>query len=176
MSVPTSQLANTPMILLGRIGAPWGVKGHNRIQSYTAPMANILEYETWFLRKDSGDTYRPVEVVDFKDSGNRLVAKLKGIETPEQAQTLVHAKIYVPREAMPECAEDEYYWCDLKGLEVICQERSLGLIESLYETGAHDNMIVAKGSKKTHIPFVMGDTVLEVDLSAGKVTVDWELG
>ncbi len=53
--------------------------------------------------------------------------------------------------------------------------RTLGIVDHLLETGAHDVMVV-KGEQERLIPFVKDEVVLDVDLEAGVITVDWELG
>ena len=51
--------------------------------------------------------------------------------------------------------------------------RVLGRVEYLIETGAND-VLVVKGEREVLIPFVTESVILEVDLSAGRISVDWE--
>mgnify|MGYP003636258302 CR=1 FL=1 len=57
------------------------------------------------------------------------------------------------------------------------EDKSLGKVDSLVETGAHDVLVVKDKTNKTQrlIPFVMGEIVDEVDLKTGFIRVDWEL-
>lgn len=172
----TPQDIDSPMILLGCVGAPWGVKGHNRIQSYTSPVGNIFEYATWYIHSDEPDGFKPIKITDTNNHPSQLVARLEGCQDREGAQALVHTKIYVKRDELAPCEDGEYYWCDLVGLEVQDTEGVLlGHIEGLYETGAHDNMVVKHLDKQIDIPFVVGEFVLKVDLAAKLVVVDWDL-
>jgi 16S rRNA processing protein RimM len=43
----------------------------------------------------------------------------------------------------------------------------------MMETGANDVIIVA-GERERLIPFVQGDVVVEVDIAAKRVRVDWD--
>ena len=49
----------------------------------------------------------------------------------------------------------------------------LGIIDELLVTGANDVMVV-KGEQERLIPFVKDEIVINVDLSQGRVDVDWE--
>ncbi|MDZ7770842.1 MAG: hypothetical protein U5K38_18190 [Woeseiaceae bacterium] len=43
----------------------------------------------------------------------------------------------------------------------------------LIATGTHD-VLVVRGEREVLIPFVMETVVLDVDLAAGRISVDWE--
>jgi len=78
--------------------------------------------------------------------------------------------------------EDEIYWIDLEGLEVVnLKGQVLGRIVKMLETGANDVMVVqdestdAEKSVEILIPYVEGHYVIEVDLKQGLVQVDWDI-
>ena len=168
-------LDSKSLVKLGKIGAPWGVKGFTRVQSYTHPESNIFDYKKWMLFQNN--QWRVFELKAFQDQAKGLVAKLAGVETRDEAQSLTHAEIYVERHEMPECKDDEYYWADLEGLEVIqANGQTIGKVAYLYEAGAQDNMIVFKGKEEFHIPFLINETVLKVDLENKQIVVDWSVG
>ena len=73
----------------------------------------------------------------------------------------------------PAAGINEYYWSQLIGLSVVnTQGIELGHVDSLFETGAND-VLVVKGDKERLIPFTEF-AVLEIDLDSGKITVDWD--
>ena len=78
------------------------------------------------------------------------------------------------REQLPAPAEDEYYWHDLVGLRVkTTQGMELGTVDHLIETGAND-VLVVRGERERLIPFIRGQVVLQIDLAAGEIQVDWD--
>jgi 16S rRNA processing protein RimM len=92
----------------------------------------------------------------------------------EEAAVLIGTDIAVPRDAMPDTEPEQYYWSDLEGLSVVRRDGTeLGKVAYLLETGANDVMVV-KGEREVLIPFVMNKVVLGVDLSSGRIEVDWE--
>jgi len=71
-------------VVLGQVGGAFGVQGWVRIQSYTDPPANILGYSRWQLGR--AGQWREVEVEDGKVTAKGVLAKLVGVETPEDAR------------------------------------------------------------------------------------------
>jgi 16S rRNA processing protein RimM len=49
----------------------------------------------------------------------------------------------------------------------------LGTIQGFMQTGANDVMVV-KGERERLVPWVRGRYVMDVDLDAGCVRVDWD--
>ena len=81
--------------------------------------------------------------------------------------------IGAPREALPTTAENEFYWGDLVGLDVVNESgESLGSVKGLLSTGAHDVLQVGEGETERLIPFVAA-FVLDVDLAARRIRVAW---
>ena len=150
----------------------FGVRGWVKVFSYTEPREAVLDYGDWLLRRD-GD-WQPAEVAEGQRHGKTVIARVDGFDNRDDAATLIGSEIAVPREALPETEEGHYYWSDLEGLAVERQDGTkLGKVKHLMETGANDVMVI-EGNRERLIPFVMGDIVIDVDLAAGVITVDWE--
>ena len=156
--------------VLGYVAAAHGINGWVRIHSLTEPREAIFEYQPWLL----GDSLQEVRVRQGQIHGKRLIALLQDTDDREQADALVHRRIAVYRDQLPELPADEYYWTDLLGLSVRLEDgRELGVIENMLATGANDVMVV-RGERERLIPFVPGHYVKRVDLDARTVIVDWD--
>lgn len=165
-------MAADESVVVGRFNGPWGVRGWVKIWSETRPPSAIFEYQPWLV----GERGESLEIEHWQQSGPRLVAKLQGVDTPEQAAALGRETIRVARSSLPETEPGEYYWHDLIGLEVINLEgHRYGRVAKLQETGAHDVLEVHGEGGEVLIPFVTGEFVRKVDLEAGRITVDWPL-
>jgi len=141
------------------------------VHSYTEPRDNIARFGVWTLRLNGGE--RLFEVAEGQGHGGNVVAKLHGIDDPEQAREWVGAEIVVERERLPKAGADEFYWTDLEGLEVRTTAGiALGRVDHLLATGAND-VLVVRGAAERLIPFVVGAVVKQVDLAAGRIVVDW---
>lgn len=159
-------------VVVGRFNGPWGVRGWVKVWSETRPPAAIFDYQPWLI----GERGESLEIEQCQQSGPRLVVKLRGVDTPEQAAALGRETIRVARSTLPEPEPGEYYWHDLIGLEVVNLEGQVyGRVDRMQETGAHDVLEIRGEHGTVLIPFVTGEFVREVDLAAGRITVDWPL-
>lgn len=169
--------AAVDLIVIGKITSVHGIRGEVKIFSFTDPIDNLLDYKRWTLQRDG--EVKQIELVSGRLQGKVLVAKLKGLDDREVARTFAGFDICVPREQLPDLAEDEFYWYQLAGLKVIDQlGQLLGAIDHLFETGANDVMVVkpCAGSlddRERLLPYT-AQCVLKVDLEAGEMQVDWD--
>jgi len=155
---------------MGRIAAPFGVKGWVRIQPNTEAPRNLLSYPTLWVGGDG--SWRETAVAESKVQGRAVIARLEGCDDREAAAALRGKSVAVPREALPRTQRGEYYWADLIGLRVAnTAGQDLGLITGILQTGANDVLVVA-GARERLIPFVAA-VVREIDPGAGVMRVEW---
>lgn len=158
-------------IVLGKMSAPFGVRGWSKVTSFTDPPEGILEYEEWSVVKDG--SARTFKVLQGKPHGKFVVVKFDGIDDRDGAALLTHSEIQVQRNQLPE-SDDSYYWMDLIGLNAITTEGvELGVVKSLMETGAND-VLVVDGERERLIPWIENEVIVKVDLEAKTLTVDWD--
>lgn len=160
-------------INVGKISGVFGIKGWLKIFSYTEPRDNILSYKFWLLKKDN--QIKTIKVINGRLQGKSVVAQLDGIDSREQAELLVGYQIDITRQQLPKPEQGEYYWADLLGLDVENTDAAhLGKVNTLFETGANDVLIVI-GERERAIPFIIGQTVKSIDLESRKIVVDWDV-
>ena len=155
---------------MGRISAPFGVKGWLKVQPNTAAARNLLAYRTWWVESD-GD-WRKIAVAEARVQGRAVVAKLEGCDDRDAATAWRGKLVAVPRAELPGAKSGEYYWTDLIGLAVVNESaQALGRITGILQTGANDVLVVA-GERERLIPFI-ADVIRHVDLDAGVMRVEW---
>ncbi|MFW5855286.1 MAG: ribosome maturation factor RimM, partial [Thermodesulfobacteriota bacterium] len=82
------------------------------------------------------------------------------------------ADLYIERSALPEPEEGAWYRKDLIGLDVIGIDGvHIGRIEHIFETGSNDVLVVENQGTELLVP-VIKSVVIDVDLAAGRMTVD----
>jgi 16S rRNA processing protein RimM len=156
---------------MGRIVAPFGVKGWVKLKVFTETPDSLLDYPAWWLATANG--WQNYEVAEAEFHAKGLVVRLEGVSDRTGAEGLSGMDVGVPREAFPEPDADEFYWTDLIGLDVVNrQDEALGKIEGLLETGAND-VLVVRGDRERLIPYV-ASTIVAVDLQSRRVVVDWD--
>ncbi len=158
---------------MGRVAAPFGVKGWVKIVPFTAAPATLARYRRlWIGRRDE---WREVAVEEAAVHGATVVARLAGCGDRDAAARLKGAELAVPRAALPAAAPGEFYWADLVGLDVVNGAgEPLGQVRELFSTGANDVMRVGEGKGERLLPFV-ATVVKKVDLAARRIEVDWKL-
>jgi 16S rRNA processing protein RimM len=160
-------------VILGRISGLYGVNGWLKIYSYTRPRENIFSYSPWLIQPSKGSCLTR-EVKSWKVQGKGLITQFEDVNDRELARTHVGLDISIPKDDLPELAEDEYYWCNLIGLEVINQaDQVLGKVVEIRETGAND-VLVVQGEEQYLIPLLKGSVVRQVDQERGRMLVDWD--
>ena len=128
---------------------------------------------TLWLGKDGGP-WREIGLKALKIHGEGVVLGLDGVSDRTTAEGLKGMLVGAPRAALPATDEDEFYWADLIGLDVVnTADEQLGKVAGLIETGANDVLrVVSADVGERLIPFV-GTVVLAVDREAGRIRVDW---
>lgn len=163
---------------MGRIVGAFGVRGWLKVQSFTDPAENLSEYQHWFVESDAD--WRVLETDQRRWQGGRLIVHVKGCDARDQAEMLAQKNIGVEVDELPKLAADDFYWHQLQGLRVVgVNSELLGEVARLFETGANDVLVVVgcDGSvddKERLIPYLPGQVVKQVDLSAGQIRVDWD--
>lgn len=157
-------------MVLGRIAAPYGVRGWIRIRPHTEKAENLLAYTEWWIGREG--EWRRTAVAEAKLRGRAVIARLEGCDDRQAAAALRGLALAVPRAALPSTREGEYYWADLIGLAVVnTAGQDLGRVIRILATGAND-VLVLWGERERLIPFI-APVVREVDLEAGVIRVDW---
>ncbi|MGB6604902.1 MAG: ribosome maturation factor RimM [Steroidobacteraceae bacterium] len=160
-------------IELGRLGAPYGIRGWIHVASYTDPPGRLLEYREWVLRLRSGERITR-RLSAGRSHGAGLVAQLEGIAGRDGAAALTGAVIEVERAALPPTAEREYYRADLVGMSVRNLEgASLGVVSHFVDAPAGAVMVTKEPGGREHWVLALPKHLRQIDVAARTVLVDW---
>ena len=166
-------------VVVGRLGAVYGIKGWLKVHSFTDDAERIFEYVPWLIQQ--GGTWREIQISGWKRHNNGLVCKLDGVDLREDAQALAGVDIGVMPQHLPDLPEGEYYWSDLIGCQVAnLNGYQMGEVTELMETGSNDVLVVkaklndAYGMKERLIPYLEGQVIKKVDLASRSIEVDWD--
>lgn len=166
-------MRDADLVVMGFVRGAFGVRGWVKVQADTQYADSLFDYPTWWLGRN-GD-WKPYTFSDGSAQPKGLVVKFEGIDDREIAAAMRGMQIAIPRDQLPAAADDEYYWIDLIGLDVVNKEDIvLGKVSQLMETGANDVLVVRGETDERLIPFV-SDYIVDVDLAAKRITVDWGL-
>jgi 16S rRNA processing protein RimM len=170
-------------IEVGRIHDAWGIKGWFKVLPHSADPQALFSSTRWYLQPPergpqafSGTVL--LRVRETKDHSDSVVARADGVHDRSGAELLKGARVFVPRSSFPTAGDDEYYWVDLIGLDVVNREGvHLGQVKELISTGPQTVLVVEYQEdgkpQERMVPFVAA-YVDGVDLPSRRITVDWQ--
>ena len=154
-------------IEVGRLGAPHGVRGWLRVQSFTDPPQRLFEWKRWRLQSGA-----EVNVLEARPQGNGWIAQLEGIEDRDAAGRLSGQVVLVDRDELPATTGREYYRADLVGFEARNLEGVLlGVVDYFIDTPGNAVMVI-KGTREYLVPMV-AQYLRSVDQQSRRLVVDW---
>jgi 16S rRNA processing protein RimM len=158
------------LICIGAIAGAFGVRGEVRLKSFAATPEDIAAYGP-LCREDGSGSYQ-VHLTGITKNG--LTARLGGVRTREEADSLRGVQLYVARSRLPGLPDDEYYHADLVGLAVHDTGGTLlGHVRGVQNHGASDllELAVPGQAETVLLPFTRA-AVPTVDLAAGRIVAD----
>ncbi|MDP7592483.1 MAG: ribosome maturation factor RimM [Litorilituus sp.] len=168
-------------IILGKVGAVYGIKGWLKIHSFTGEPDAILDYFPWSLKL--GNNTQAVEITDWRKHNKGLIVKVDGIDDRDEAQAIVGSEILTNKNSLPDLPQGEFYWRDLIGMNVVTSKGyDLGTVSDMMETGANDVLVVKANlndgfSKKERlIPYLFEEVIESVSIENKQICVDWDPG
>jgi 16S rRNA processing protein RimM len=159
------------MVVMGRVTAPWGVKGAVKVDPWSAERESLCRFPAWWVGKPG--ELRETAVAECREQGRQLVARFEGCTSREQAEVYRGCEIAISREALPKLAKHEFYQADVIGFEVMNQAgERLGRVAGFLDSGAHGIMRVGHEGGERLLPLAPG-VVRRIDVDACRVDVDW---
>jgi 16S rRNA processing protein RimM len=176
-----SQENTSSIIVVGKLGAPYGIKGWLKVHSFTDDPAGIFDFSPWLIGQQG--KWQTLEVVDWRRHNKGFIAKFAQVNDRDEAMAYTHAEISMDAAQLPELPQGEFYWRDLIGMTVVTDKGyNLGTVDDLMETGSNDVLVVKANSKDAFgqaerlIPFLTDSVILDVKHDAREITVDWDPG
>jgi len=156
-------------VLIGQIVNVHGIKGEVKIYPYTDDLDNLAKtLKKVYLDKELTKSYS----ISCRIQKNMILAKIKGINTIDEAEKLRKMDVYIPEDSLDELEEDSYYIKDLIGMEVYDEEnQKLGSLDYIFNTGANDVYeITTLDNKKIYLPAIK-QVIIKVDMENRKLYV-----
>lgn len=151
------------MIQIGRIVGAFGLEGWVKVQPTTDFPERFSRGARLILNNESEP--RQIQGVHWHKEQVRI--KLRGIDSVEQAESLIGRLVEVKDDDRPTLREDEFYTRDLIGLDVFLESgEKLGTVDSVLKSPAQDLLVV----DEMLIPIVR-EFVRNVDIAGRQITV-----
>jgi len=158
------------LIAVGKIIGTHGIKGMLKLYSYSGNLDSLQKSVTVTLKSPTGQL-QEMHLETAAHHGGKFILHFRGYDNIDKVLPLVGSELCLLRSRLPKPDEDEYYWCDLLGLEVVTVNGdSIGVIADIFETGSNDIYVVRGNGKEYLIPAI-ADVIANVDIVAGKMQI-----
>ncbi|MEM0900756.1 MAG: ribosome maturation factor RimM [Pseudomonadota bacterium] len=124
------------LVLMGKIGAPHGVRGDLRVKAFTDDPLAIGDYGP--LQDAEGN---PFDVLRVQPAKTVVVVRFKQVTSRAKAEALNGTELFVERSRLPdgELDEDEFFITDLIGMACVSSKNErLGDVSAVENFGAGD--------------------------------------
>lgn len=140
-SASIQEMEEKNKILVGKIVAPQGLKGEFRVLTYTSKPEDfknlkILDFDLKYIRKISNSL---------------IICSSKSIQDRTEAEKLKNKQLFINKTDLPKLSNNEYYYDDLIGMQVIKDKNILGKVSAIYNFGAGDILEI---DSKTMVSFI----------------------
>ena len=158
------------LVYLGKITRHQGKKGGVRVFPYSSSLLDG-EFKELILVADGIEKGKLV--VEYVHRMKKVVVvKFYSIDDIDKAKSLAGCEIAVRRMQLKHLAPDEFYWCDLVGLDVFSiGGDNLGKVEDVFETGSNEVFVVKGNDKEILVPAII-HVVKLIDIDNGRMIVD----
>lgn len=153
------------LFVIGVVGPPHGVRGTVRVKAIGSGR---------HLREGAeplvGNTRRRIARV--RETPKGFLVDFEGVESREAAVTMRGVELQLDRGELDALEEGEFYVEDLAGLSAVSEaDEKLGTVAEVFETPAHEVLVVRDElSREVFVPFTL-EHVPEVDLEGRRVIV-----
>lgn len=149
---------------VGQITNTHGVRGEVKVLPLTDDMRRFDDLEYVYIKG------KPVNIENVKYLKDKVILKLEGIDTMNDAEKLKPTYLEIKREQAVELPEDTYFITDLLGCTVFDTNGfEYGTIKEVINTPNNDVYWV-KGKKEILVP-VLKEIVLEINIEDRKVLI-----
>lgn len=164
-------------VVLGRVVGAHGVRGLVRVAVFGDGPEHLLDSPSLELSFEERDPTRaPRRYAVCSASAGRpgeVRVGFEGVGDRDAAQALRGALVLGDAAQLPALAEGEHYWFELIGCEVeTTAGEPLGRVREIWETGAHDVLVVEDEDGREHLIPAVDAFVKEVDRVARRIRIE----
>ncbi len=154
---------------MGKITKTQGLKGEVRMQYYCDSPDMLEEFDVLYMGKEKAEV--EIEKSRYLKS-DVAVIKIKGIDTPEDAQKLIGKILYLNRDDV-ELPEDVWFIQDIIGLEVVDADDGTvyGKVDEIYQNGGADVYSIKTSDGKQLMFPAIPEVLINTDVDNGKIEI-----
>ena len=150
----------------GKIVGTHGIKGELRIEPWCDSPEFICAFKKLYLDSNGATAVE----VKSRPHKNITLAKIKGVDTIEDAERLRGKTVYINRDDI-NLGQGVHFVQDLLGLEIRDADsgKVYGTLTDVLRTGANDVYEITDGDGKKYLAPVIDEVVIEINTDGGYV-------
>ena len=153
-------------ITIGKIIAPWGIKGELKVKVVTDFPQRFTPCSKIYINQ------QPMTINSTEWHKGKAIIKLNTINSIEDAQRLRGQPIEIHHSQVYPLPEGQYYHFQLTGLEVwTTQGELLGTVTEILTADSNDNYVVRGAKGEILIPAIE-DVIKSIDLNKGCIVIE----
>lgn len=157
-----------PLIVIAAIVGAHGVRGEAKLRAF-GEAANVASYGP-FLDKDGKIILTPKTA--RSSGGEAVIVSFKEPVTREQIMAMKGTILHVPRAALPDPDEDEFYYSDLIGMTAEHLDGApAGRVKAVHDFGAGEMLEISAPEGAVFIPFTR-DAVPVVEIAKSRLVIN----
>ena len=155
----------------GEIVTVFGIKGEVKVYPWADYPAFLEDFDTFYIKQRNG-FMKKLDAVSVRTQKNMVVIAFDGINTVEQARTLVGNVLYLDKDSIP-MEEGRYFVADLIGCKVINNEtgRVLGTVRDVKNLGSCDIYYIDGTDGKEYLFPAVDEFLMGTDIRAKEIKV-----
>ena len=162
-------------IAIGRFGRAHGVRGEIRFWPFNRD-SEMLAAPRPIEVGTSPERLKTWQLERIRFDAKGAIVRFAEVNDRDVVGVLTNQSWYEDRDAFPPLSDDEVYFADLIGLQVVTSAGVLvGSIKDVLDTGPTEMLVIDRVGREAMLPNVP-EFVLEMDLDAGKVVVEPPVG
>lgn len=158
------------LVNIGKIIKSSGLKGRLKVFPYMESPEVLESLDEVFIGATK-KTVLPFQITAVRIRKKNILLDLEGVKDIVASDALVGFHLFIPPDKLDVLQEDEYYWRDIVGLDVVTESgQKLGQIESIIPTGGNDVYVCTGGEREILLPAIE-DVIRLVDIEKGVLVV-----
>ncbi len=158
-------------IAYGKVLKPHGLSGEVKVLPFSGDTGSFKNFSSLYISKVNNNPPK-YSISRSRNHKNTVIVKLDSIDSIDDAEPLKGLTVFIDKRELPEKDDDEYYWFELIGLEVLDSDNNkIGKVKEIIDNTAQPILVIQNDSEEYLVPLV--DKYVEViDLENSKIIVN----
>jgi 16S rRNA processing protein RimM len=163
-------MGDDAFVTIARVVKTQGRKGEVAATLLTDFPERFSTRRRLFALSNAGTQRRELDLEDHWFHKEMVVLKFAGVDSINDAETLVGCEIQLPRSQRAELGADEFYVSDLAGCMVTDSGREIGRIKDVQFASGEAPLLVLEGARELLVPFAAA-YIEKIDLEHRQVSM-----